>query len=765
MSVIFLLLLALAGLGGIVYAVRARDAATWRRSLVAYRLDWPASLSTEDVARWLTSIAAQTQPMRLSLLRPPPVALEITSNASGITYVVLVPKDGRDRLLASLKGALPGVRATELPDYLTKQSTYRLAAELTMTSQTRPLAAERAEAASAAFIAALQPAGSAEIRMQWLLVSAGTPPPVPTTHASRTESPAWGWENAVPKDAEAVQAARKKQAHPLLWAIGRLGVTAPNDDIAEQMLGKIWPTFHTMNAQGVRLRRRMLPSSWVARQLAARSYSGWSRWPLLVNSAEGAGLLGLPVMATPLPGLSLGTSRQLPPAPDTPRTGCVIGETTYPGTQQLLAIHPKERVKHLYLVGPTGTGKSTLLANLALQDAVAGKGMLVLDPKDDLVDAVLARLPEKRLGDVRVLDAVSSRPLGLNPLHLSGSEYARELAAEQTVHIFKSIYKDFWGPRTDDLLRASLISLTQVPAPNGQHFALTEVAELLTSPELRTYVMRSSRLDERWRRYWQDYHVRSEADQLAIIGPVLNKLRAVTHRASLRGILGQSDGLQLRDIFTKRAIVLVPLSSGQIGTEAANLLGSLAVGALWAATLQRTAVPTERRSAVNAYLDEFQQVVRISDDLTDMLGMARGLGLGLTLANQYIKQLPEPVRAAVLGTARSQLFYQLDYDDAQTVAKRFSPLLTADDFMGLPAYEFVARLTVNGSTRPPVTAKAFPLPPPNRDPRELRQWLAERDGTDRAAVDADLHARSRPRQRPGGSSGFGRVPSGDGGTS
>jgi hypothetical protein len=142
-----------------------------------------------------------------------------------------------------------------------------------------------------------------------------------------------------------------------------------------------------------------------------------------------------------------------------------------------------------------------------------------------------------------------------------------------------------------------------------------------------------------------------------------------------------------------------------------------------------------------AYLDEFQNLVRITDDVPDMLAMARGLGLGMVLAHQYTKQLPEAVRAAVLGTARTQVFFQVDYDDAQLVGKRLAPILTADDLMGLGQFEIAARLCVDGQTRTPISGRTLPLPDVATDPSVLRAKLATRLGVPRVDVEAGLLAR------------------------
>jgi hypothetical protein len=379
---------------------------------------------------------------------------------------------------------------------------------------------------------------------------------------------------------------------------------------------------------------------------------------------------------------------------------------------------------------------------MALQDLEQGIGMLVIDPKADLIDAILARCPDHRRDDITVLDPADiTSPVGINPLRVRGGEQQRELAAESTVNILRNIFRSYWGPRTDDVVRAAITSLVQVPAPDGTDFTLCEVAELLTSARLRHYVAGHPRLDERWREYWQWYDGMSEGERLQVIGPALNKLRAFTTRTSLKLMLGQSQGLDLTTIFTKRKVVLVPLQKGVIGTEAANLLGAFVVGAFWAATLAQASVPAKARRFVAAYLDEFQNVVRFTDDVAEMLAEARGLKVALHLAHQYHNQIPELIRAAVMGTVRTQIFFQLDHDGAKLIERRIAPVLASADLMNLPQYEIVARLCIAGQTRPPVTGRTLPLSEPSHDPKTLRTELAAARGMDRADIEAGLRAR------------------------
>jgi hypothetical protein len=186
--------------------------------------------------------------------------------------------------------------------------------------------------------------------------------------------------------------------------------------------------------------------------------------------------------------------------------------------------------------------------------------------------------------------------------------------------------------------------------------------------------------------------------------------------------------------------VLVNLAKGDLGTETGNLLGALVISELWKATLGRVRVPLERRSPCFAYIDEAQDIVRLPLPLADMLAQARGFKLGLTLANQYLAQLPEAVRAAVLGTIRTQIAFAVEHDDAKILEKRFVPL-TADDLTGLPAFELAMRPCVGAQTLAPVTGVSLPLVRPTIDGAAVATWSRQRYGLPRADVEAALRAR------------------------
>ncbi len=703
---------------GLILGIRWVAAEPWRKQLVAYQLRPSRGLSADDVSTWLGMVAAAT--------RRHPIGFELLATHKGITYYLLIPVSQQVAILAQLRSALPGVRIEEAPDYLSIQPAIRLASELRLSTRIRPLAHARAEAAVTALLSGLHPFARGEVvRLQWLVsgVRAALPDKADSSDVAR--------------------ATRHKHASPVFNALGRIAISAPSQARAISLLGRVVNAYRVLDEPGVSVLRRLLPSSVIAARIYARALP-LTVWPMRLNTAEAVGLLGLPIGEVNLPGLELSRSRQIAPTPSTPRRGTVLAMSNYPGMQErALALKADDRLRHLHLIGPTGVGKSWLIANLALQDLARGTGLVLIDPKADLVADVLARLPEERTDDVIVLDpAATDTPIGFNVLQVGRSEHERELVVDHVVHVCAELWRSSWGPRTSDVLRSALLTLTHTTAPDGSAFTLCEVPELLLNPSFRRFVIGQPTVPEAVRSFWFGYYEQlSDAERAQVIGPSLNKLRALTTRTALRLMLGQSSGVDLGEVFRSKRVVLISLNKAMVGTETAHLLGSLLMASLWQTTLSRAAVPAAKRRPVFAYLDEFQDVLRLASELTDMLDQARGLGLGLTLAHQYLDQLPKPVQAAVLGTVRSQLAFQCGYDDARGLEKRFAPQLSAADLMGLDTYEVAIRPCVDGQTRSPVTGKTLPLPEAGRDPEELARVSRERYGRPRAEVEAGLRAR------------------------
>ena len=380
------------------------------------------------------------------------------------------------------------------------------------------------------------------------------------------------------------------------------------------------------------------------------------------------------------------------------------------------------------------------MANLISYDIHRGDPVIVIDAGGDLVTDVLARIPKDRHEDVIVLDPTSTGHIvGLNPIHSRRPE-DHELAAGLVYHALESIYASSWGPRTADIVRAGLLTLTMTHAPDGQRFTIGELVELLTNSGFRRFVITQS-LTPALDSFWSWYEALSDIQRINIINPALNKLRAFSIYNPLRLTLGQSDGIDFTDAIHHKRVVLVPLKTGLLGAETAALVGSLVMASVWQATLARAALPKDQRHPVWMYLDEFQRIVRLPIDLADMLAQARGFGLGLTLAHQYLDQLSPEIKAAVLGTTRSQLIFQVEDRDATELAPRFAPL-TREDLTHLGPHDIALRPCVEGITLEPVTGTTYPLPPPTTDPRGLVQISLHRYGIPHTTINDQITQRT-----------------------
>src|SRR5262252_9204865 len=327
-----------------------------------------------------------------------------------------------------------------------------------------------------------------------------------------------------------------------------------------------------------------------------------------------------------------------------------------------------DRERHVYIVGKSGSGKSTVLFNLAMHDITAGEGVAVVDPHGDLAEAVADCIPPSRTNSVCYLDAGDpERPVGFNPLANIPPE-RRALAASGIVSAFKHLWHESWGPRLEHFLFHGIMALLSAPGAT-----LIELPRLYTDERYRAAVVARVR-DPITARFWnQEYlqydpRYRSEA-----AAPILNKAGQFAASPALRAILGQvSPKFDLSHVMDHRQILIANLAKGQIGEQAANLLGSLLVSHLQLVAMGRSALAPEERVPFFAHVDEFQSFG--SEAFASLLSEARKFAAHFCLGNQYIEQLAPSVRAAVLGNAGTLLVFRISGADAEVLAPEFDPL-------------------------------------------------------------------------------------------
>ena len=524
-----------------------------------------------------------------------------------------------------------------------------------------------------------------------------------------------------------VRAVLEKASHPLYRCSVRLTVTAADKRVARGRIHALAGAFAAYEGRVGLRRGRVLGAE---RKLALRTLG---RRGYLLSIPELAALAHLPAERA-LPGLLRAGARAIAPPPGMPNAGKPLGRTSS-GAPVVLAV--ADARYHLHLLGPTGVGKSTLIACLVLDDLAAGRGAVVIDPKGDLIEEILARIPEGAEDRVDLLDPLDPSPPGLNVLE--GDD--PDLVVDQLVGIFHRVYERFWGPRTDDILRAALLTLLET----GPGATLADVPRLLTDDHWRAQLLDDLDDPVGLEPFWESYDRLGEAVRAQMTGPVLNKLRAFLLRRPVRAIVGQERStIDIARILDQGRLLLVRVPKGTRGVDTSRLLGSFVVARVWQAALARAGQPEQARADCALYVDEVHNYLNLPTPLEEMLAEARGYRLSLCLAHQHLGQLPKETREALAANARTKLYFQLSQQDAQTLGREVEPELAAHDLAHLPRYTAAVRLCHAGETGPAFTLTTAPLEAPDRERAAgVRAASRERNGTDRAAVEAELIDRQR----------------------
>jgi len=383
-----------------------------------------------------------------------------------------------------------------------------------------------------------------------------------------------------------------------------------------------------------------------------------------------------------------------------------------------IGIAPSDRRYHFYTIGRTGTGKSTMLANMIIQDLIAGRGLALIDPHGDLAQQVLAFVPPNRKNHLVYFNpADADYPIGLNVLErVEASE--RPLVAANLMSVFRKSWSDSWGPRMSYLLHNALLALLENPGST-----LLGMVRLLSDERFRNTIVGNIE-DPVVRHYWKkEFAGFPERLLPEVISPVQNKIGAyLTHRA-LRNILGQTrSSVNFEHLLNANGIFIANLSKGLIGEDAANLLGSLLVTKFQLAAMARASMPEHERQDFYLYVDEFHNFT--TDSFADILAEARKYRLNLILAHQYLGQLSERTRNAVLANVGTMVMFRLGPDDAKILAKEIEPHYAWNDLVNLSPHEVIYKLQRNGKIdRPHQATTLTPLPAPHPDQESWRQHL------------------------------------------
>jgi len=472
--------------------------------------------------------------------------------------------------------------------------------------------------------------------------------------------------------------------------------------------------------------------------------------PFVLSVEELATVYHLPNLTVTTPNIYWVRSKRVEPPGDLPTLGntavdeiTMLGKSNFRGAGYPFGIKTLDRRRHLYIIGKTGMGKSTLLENMIFADIQAGKGVAVVDPHGDLADAVLNFVPSGRTNDVVVFDP-SDRdfPVAFNMLE-NIDPSLNSIVCSGLVGIFKKIYGESWGPRLEHILRNTILSLLEY-----QNTTMLGIPRILQDKQFRARVVRKIN-DPIVKSFWENEFEKLEPRQrIEAISPILNKVGQFLSSPIIRNILGQpKSAIDLRFAMDKGKIVIVNLSKGKIGEDTSSLLGAMIITKFQLDAMSRANIPEKDRKDFYLYVDEFQNFA--TDSFATILSEARKYRLNLTMANQYIAQMPEEVRDAVFGNVGSMVSFQVGFDDAEYISGQFGEEVLPNDLVSLSKYTAYSRLLIDGM--PSKTFSLDTLPPPDLEPDEGRRdkvirLARERYSTDRAVVEDKIRRWSESGQ-------------------
>jgi hypothetical protein len=657
-----------------------------------YELSWPSDLDEKQVAEWLIALSGQpsSNEIRFSLL----------ATTGKVRFFLIIPDSNELMHIRTLKTFLPDIEITKVEPIKIEP---KLTTRVLMTSRKRTLQTKTPNITSHAIISSLSVLSPGEmVVINWKLGRVYSPQTV-----SNVPSYSSNWLVAIleafieqPRSLESNQIAsyREKMSHPYWQANMFICVNADTFKRSLKLIRRVEGALRDSDAPGVRIGIRLTPN----RKLDI-NFRNWF-WSLRLNPQELTGLLGWPLGGNILPGITRIASKYLPIPNRLAVNGRVIASDLNSDLQ--LKQKTSDGLMHTHVIGPTGVGKTTLLLNLIFQDIALGNSVVVVDPKGDLVNGVLSRIPKEREKDVIVLDpADMTNPVGLNPL--SSRNTSCYLAVDNILTIFRKLYADNFGPRTEDILHAGLLTLSKTPGMN-----ISCLPVLLTNKSFRQSLI--SKINDPFGlgSFWDWFNGISEAERQTAIAPLMNKLRAFLMRPSMLNVLSQSEPkLEIEQVLSSDGILLVNLAKGTLGSETSQLFGSLVVSQVWQAIQARANLPQSKRTPGFVYIDEVQDYLHLPTDIGNFLAQSRSYGVGMVLANQYLSQLTPELKSAVMSNIRSRVTFQLGHSDAVEMAKT-SNILKPSDFENLDTYNIYASIASNGSTQPWVSGKT--LSPINR---------------------------------------------------
>lgn len=413
----------------------------------------------------------------------------------------------------------------------------------------------------------------------------------------------------------------------------------------------------------------------------------------------------------------------------------VFAETTFRNQRLKFGIKTDDRRRHMYLIGKTGMGKSTILENMIVADIRAGRGVAVVDPHGDLAEKIMQFIPAERVKDVIYFNPTDTDyPIAFNIVE-SVEAKVRHLIASGLVGVFKKLWADSWGPRLEYILRNAILAVLDYP-----NSTLLSVIQMLSDKDYRKKVVNETQ-DPVVKAFWLKEFA-GYADKFAseAVSPIQNKVGQFLSSSLIRNIVGQTrSSVDVRKVMDEGKVLIMNLSKGHIGEDNSALLGAMMITKIQLAAMSRVDIPEKDRRDFYLYIDEFQNFS--TESFATILSEARKYHLNLIIAHQYIEQLTDEVKAAVFGNVGTLVNFRVGAVDAEELVKELAPTFTEEDVLNLPKFEFYIKLMIDGVASSPFSARG--LAPLRKDEEthnfeKAVEWTRQHYAKDRVTVEREI---------------------------
>jgi hypothetical protein len=562
----------------------------------------------------------------------------------------------------------------------------------------------------------------------------------------KTKANNYAMKQLTPMQEEIIKALEGKAGKVGFETNLRLLVSSESEERAEQLISHLESAFAQFNSPTLNsfVSRRVGGGGSLRKMIYNFSFRLFDPGQTnVLNAEELTSMYHFGVASVEAPKMNFLRAKLASPPPNLPSEGLILGRNLYRGMETVVRLSEDDRRRHLYIIGQTGTGKSAFLQNMIEQDIKNGHGVAVLDPHGDLIEKILGLTPRERAEDVILCDPSDlERPMGLNMLEYDASRPEQKtFIVNELINIFDKLYdlKSTGGPMFEQYTRNALLLLMDDPAEQS---TLMEVPRIMADKLYRQRLLLKCKniiVKDFWEK--EAEKAGGEAALANMVPYVTSKFNTFIANDYMRPIIGQpKSSFNFREVLDSGKILLVSLPKGRLGEINASLLGLIVVGKLVMASFARIDTPEDSRRDFHLYLDEFQNFT--TESIETALSEARKYRLSLTLAHQFIGQLPEEIRDAVFGNVGSLASFRIGADDAEFIVKQFAPVFDENDLINIDNYNAYVKLLIKGATTSAFNIMTYP---PAKGAVEMadniRQLSRFKYGKERALVEADIYER------------------------